>query len=189
MQEGHRAGIIGPASAQNLPGNVDALMLGGMGQQGFAVDVADGEDRGRGLQVVVHRNVAAPVQGAARLFSFQPVGIGLAAHGHQGLGRGQLPAVLQRQHGRPSLVSREEAFDARQAGAPGLAQQFLEFLSDVRILGGGQLRSRLHHGDGAAHGAEKVGHFQADGPRAHDDQAFGTADIEQVRAVEHRVAI
>ncbi len=165
-------------------------MFGGVGQQCFAVDVADGEDRGRGLQIIVHHDITAPVQAATGLFSLQTVGVGRTAHSHQRLGRRQFPAVIQSQYGLTVSGQQRGGPDARQAGAPGLAQQFLQFLGNIRILSGGQLRGRFHHGDGTAHSAEKIGHFQTDGPRAHDDQAFGNKrNVEQVRAVQHGIMV
>ena len=176
--------------SEDAAGDIRALMVGGMGQQRKAVHVTDGIDAFGGFKMVVHVDEAAAFQRAARLFAIKPGCIRSTAHGDQRLGGGQHAPITKGQLGLPVLRDERLRHDARDAGPARLALDAVHFFGDVGVFSRGDVRGGLDDGDFGAHHAEEVAKLKADGPSAHDDEAFRDfGKVEDAGAVEHGVAV
>ena len=140
--------------------------------------------------MVVHVDEAAAFQRAARLFAIKPGCIRSTAHGDQRLGGGQHAPITKGQLGLPVLRDERLRHDARDAGPARLALDAVHFFGDVGVFSRGDVRGGLDDGDFGAHHAEEVAKLKADGPSAHDDEAFRDfGKVEDAGAVEHGVAV
>jgi len=74
---------------------VASLVLGGVGQEGAPVDVADGIDVWRCLQEVISGDPAGIGQGNARVFEPEAGSVRLSSDGDQGLVGPDFRAVLK----------------------------------------------------------------------------------------------
>ena len=187
----HRAGHVRAVFLpQNAAGDVRALMIGGMGQQGEPVHIADGVHAFGGQQMFVHVHEASAFQRAARLFAVESGGVRGPAHGDQRPGGGQHASVAERQFGLSVPGDQRFRHHARDAGAARLAERTVQFLRNIGVFRRRDVRRGLHDDHLRAHQAEEVAEFEADGPRAHDDQAFRhLGKVQDAGAVEHGVAV
>ena len=150
----------------------------GVAEHLLADGVAEGPDvLLRGLEVLVHHDIAPLVRFDARVLDFQDVRIGLPACCYEQVLRrgpeflaalavpaddGDAGAVLPHLHGLGVCVYRHAAAEGR-----------LEKLRDLGLFLGHEPLVALEDGDLRAHGVEKVGELHGNVAAADDDHALG----------------
>ena len=144
----------------------------GMLQKGLPVDVANGVNIGGSHKMLVSSDETACFNRASGFFRSKIISVGRSAHSHKGLGGGQFPAVPKHEHSRALTRCQRCRLNACDAAYASFAKELCHFLPKISIFRWGKVGCGFHNGNLAAHCVEKVGHFKADSPRAHNNQAF-----------------
>ena len=140
--------------------------------------------------MLVNSDESARLKRASGFFRSKIIGVGRSAHSHKGLGGGQFPAVLKHEHSHALTRCERCGLNTSDAGYAGFAKELCHFLAKIGIFRWGKVGGGFYNGDLAAHCVEKVGHFKADGPRAHNNQTFRhSRHAQHVRAVQNRVMV
>ena len=177
-----------------VAGGVDALARRGVGEQGAAVAIAHGIDARGGLQAVVGGDPGPAGrgigEGGPQFGQPRHGGRGEAADGHQRLLRPYDLAAGQGQFG-PAVLG-DQAFHL--GAGPGVdafaAHDLRHHLGHVRVLGRGQPRGGVDHGDPGSQAVVDFRDLEADGPGPDDDEAFrGFGEIEHRRDAEHGLSV
>ena len=171
---------------QRVQHGVAALMLGRVGQQGAAVDIADGVDVRCCPQKVVGSDPARAGHGDACLIEPEARSVRFAPNRDQSLVDPDLSIVLQPHQDRFALID-ESGHPFAGDDVPFFAFEHpAQGLRNFLVLGGGDAGGGFDDVDRRAQAVPEVGHFEADGPGSDDRETGGRfVEVKQIRGVEN----